>query len=72
MPYFIYQIKPFGQLKKLSELATFQTASLEAKSLRANLDLAASEKIKVIFAEDAWQAEDLLCQVRTAEPRGDD
>jgi hypothetical protein len=72
MPYFIYRVKPFAQLEKLSELATFQEASLEAKSLRANFDLQASEKVKVIFAEDEWQAEDLLCQVRTAAPRGDD
>lgn len=72
MPYYIYQVKPFAQLEKLAELATFQEASLEAKSLRSNLDLQASEKVKVIFADDAWQAEDLLCQVRTPSPRGDD
>jgi hypothetical protein len=31
-----------------------------------------TEKIKIMFAEDALQAEDLLCQVRTPGPKGDD
>jgi hypothetical protein len=72
MPYYIYRIKPFTQLEKLSELPTFQAASHEAKALRASAAPLGQDKIKVIFADNELQAEDLLCQVRTASPRGDD
>ena len=71
MPYYIYRIKPFAQLEQL-ELDNFPEASKQAKKLRQQLDLPATEKVKVIFAEDASQAEDLLCQVRVAGPKGDD
>jgi hypothetical protein len=72
MPYYIYRIKPFTQLEKLLELPTFQAASVEAKALRARAAPLGPDKIKVIFAEDELQAEDRLCQVRAASPRGDD
>lgn len=72
MPYYIYRIKPFSQLEQLSVFESFPDASKQAKVLRLQLDLPASDKIKVIFAEDPLQAEDLLCQVRVAGPKGDD
>lgn len=70
MPYYIYRLKPFGQLEQLSTFETFPEASRQAKILR--LTPAPSEKIKVIFADNPLHAEDLLCQVRTAGPKGDD
>ncbi|GAB4213577.1 MAG: hypothetical protein Fur007_08040 [Rhodoferax sp.] len=72
MPYFVYHVKPFGQIKALGEHASFALASQQAKQLRAEMALPVGEKVKVIFAEDAWTAEDLLCQVREAPPAGDD
>lgn len=72
MPYYIYRIKPFSQLEQLSVFESFPDASKQAKVLRLQLDLPASDKIKVIFAEDPLKAEDLLCQVRVAGPKGDD
>ncbi|MDD2917536.1 hypothetical protein [Rhodoferax sp.] len=72
MPYYIYRIKPFAQFEQLSVFASFAEASKQAKVLRLELDLPASEKVKVIFADNPLQAEDLLCQVRTAGPKGDD
>ncbi|MBE0472621.1 hypothetical protein [Rhodoferax sp.] len=72
MPYYIYHIKPFAQLEQLSVFESFAEASKQAKALRLSLDLPASEKVKVIFADNPLQAEDLLCQVRTAGPKGDD
>lgn len=72
MPYYIYLIKPFTQLDKLAEFASYQEASAQAKALRATQTADAPGKIKVMFADNELQAEDLLCQVRTAPPKGDD
>ncbi|HSN80107.1 MAG TPA: hypothetical protein VLR44_06980 [Rhodoferax sp.] len=72
MPYYIYRVKPFAQLAQLSAHESFSEASSQAKALRLQPDLPATDKIKVIFADSPLQAEDLLCQVRTAGPKGDD
>jgi hypothetical protein len=72
MPYYIYRIKPFAQLEQLAEFDSFPDASRQVKMLRQQLDLPATDKVKVIFAEDPFQAEELLCQVREAGPKGDD
>ncbi|MCB2016218.1 MAG: hypothetical protein KDF54_01660 [Hydrogenophaga sp.] len=72
MPYFIYRVRPFGQLDQLEAHEAFAAASGHAKTLRAELPADSPDKIKVIFAENAWQAEDLLCQVREPGPPGDD
>lgn len=72
MPYYIYQIteQPIRQLKKLASHPSFREATADAKHLRA----AGSEgTVKVIFADNELQAEDLLMQVREAPPMiGDD
>ncbi|MDD2809622.1 hypothetical protein [Rhodoferax sp.] len=72
MPYYIYHVKPFGQLEQLRAFDTFSEASKQAKLLRLQLALPATDKVKVIFAENPSQAEELLCQVRVAGPKGDD
>jgi len=72
MPYYIYRVKPFAQLEKLSEFETFPDASARAKELRAKQVADSPGKIKVMYADNELQAEDLLCQIRTPGPRGDD
>ncbi|MEI6839031.1 MAG: hypothetical protein WCK56_14660 [Alcaligenaceae bacterium] len=72
MPYFIYQVKPFAQLEKLTEHSNFAAASAEAKHLRSALVARATEKIKVMFAGSETEAEDLLCQIRDATPAGEE
>ena len=74
MPYFIYKvIPPLGNLEKVAQHAAFKDASAQAKSLRNAGDLPAGCTIKMIFAENELQAEDLLSQVREPEPLiGDD
>jgi len=72
VPYYIYLVKPFGQLDKLGEHGAFAAASTQAKTLRAALPAGSTEKVKVIFAENELQAEDLLCQVREAGPPGEE
>lgn len=72
MPYFIYRIKPFMQLEKLCEFDNFKEASAKAKTLRTTQATDRADKIKVMFADNELQAEELLCQPRVAGPRGDD
>ena len=72
MPYFVYRIEtlPIKQLKKLDAFEAFRDASSHAKEARTGLP--ANALIKVIFAENELQAEDLLCTVREAQITGDD
>jgi hypothetical protein len=76
MPYYLYRITQIGSLKqmdKLAEFDAFKTASAEAKRLRQGEDFPDNVAVKVMFAENELLAEDLLQQVREAEPQlGDD
>ena len=74
MPYYIYKIhSPIRHLEKVAQHAAFKEASGQAKTLRTSPDLPAGCTVKVIFAENELQAEDLLSQVREPEPLiGDD
>lgn len=76
MPYYIYRVTPLGPVRNLARLdqhEAFKSASNEAKRLRRELDLAPGELVKVIFADNELQAEELLSQVREGEPlTGDD
>lgn len=76
MPYYLYRVTPLGPIRTLTHLTQFEAfkpASDEAKRLRRELDLAPGEQIKVMFAENQLQAEELLNQVREGEPlTGDD
>ena len=72
MPYYIYRVKPFAQLEKLAAFDAFGEASAQAKALRAAQSAGTPGNIKVMFAENELQAEDLLCQVRDAPPKGDE
>lgn len=73
MPYYIYEIveQPIRTLKKIGEHPSFKDASAEAKQLRAAGTYAGT--VKVVFADNELQADDLLSQVREAPPMiGDD
>lgn len=73
MPYYLYEIveRPIKQLKLIGMHPSFKEASTEAKRLRAAGTYAGM--VKVVFAENELQAEDMLSQVREAPPMiGDD
>ena len=72
MPYFIYRIRPPGILEPLHSHESFSQASAQAKQLRGELPPNSLERIKVIFAENHAQAEDLLTQVREPPPPGEE
>jgi hypothetical protein len=76
MPYYLYRVTQTGPIKQLEKITLFdgfKDASAEAKRLRKEPDLPVGTQIKVIFADNELMAEDLLNQVREAEPlTGDD
>jgi len=72
MPYFVFSVRPFGQIEKLAEFSAFKEASAHAKTLRTKHAAPVDARVKVMFADNAQLAEDLLCQVREAGPTGDD
>ena len=82
MPYYVYAVRPFAQLSCVGEHASFAPASAQAKSLRAQpaFNPVAPERgvapenvqYRVMFADSALQAEDLLLEVRTPRPTGEE
>jgi hypothetical protein len=68
MPYYIYRVFPFRRLEKVDVADAFGQASARAKVMRASPDLPADCTIKVIFAANENEAEDLLSQVREPAP----
>ncbi len=75
MPYYIYKVQqnPILQLFKLEEHDAFRDASARAKDLRREMALADGSMVKVIFAGNELEAEDILSQVREPQPElGDD
>lgn len=72
MPYYVYRVRPFAQLDQLAVFDAFKDASVHAKSLRVAGAAPADGRIKVIFAADPTQAEDLLCQIREPGPTGEE
>ena len=72
MPYYLYRVQGFAQLQALGEYATFPEASREAKALRAAEPGLPGRRVRVVFAENPLEAEELLLQVREAPPGGED
>lgn len=70
MPYYVYRMFsfPIRRLEKIEEAASFGAASVRAKALRTRGDLPDGCAIKVIFAANELEAEDLLSQVREPKP----
>ncbi|SPE27027.1 conserved hypothetical protein [Burkholderiales bacterium] len=75
MPYYVYRVEPRGPVRRLEGLGVFddyQSASLECRRLRA-AEGAVGAWFKMIFAENALRAEELLSEVRAPQPLvGDD
>lgn len=75
MPYFIYRIesRPIRLLEKLEQHEIYRDASARVRQLRAELADDAATIVRMIHAESELHAEDLLNEVREAQPvLGDD
>ncbi len=75
MPYYIYKIFefPMKRLEKIEQHDAYKLGSPRSKLLRKELALSEQCNVKMIFAENELQAEELLLQVREPLPElGDD
>lgn len=71
MPYYVYLIKPgvtnlVKNLEKVSEFENFKQAKNFVKEKRASQDEDKSLTYKIIFAENALEAEERLSEQREA------
>jgi len=75
MPYYIYKIFefPMKRLEKIEQHEVYKQGSERSKLLRRDLALSEQCNVKMVFAENELQAEELLMQVREPQPElGDD
>jgi hypothetical protein len=72
MPYYVYAVHPFAQLEQVGEHGAYREASAQAKALREKLGGDAATRIRVMFADSAVAAEDLILAIRDPRPPGDD
>ncbi len=74
MPYYIYRVteQPIKMLSKLEQHDTYRDAAARTKQLRIEMPSEAEYIIKMIFAENEFNAEDLLNQVREPNLEPDD
>lgn len=75
MPYFVYKVFefPMKRLEKIEQHDVYRNATERSKLLRRELALSEQCNVKMIFAENELQAEELLMQVREPAPElGDD
>lgn len=68
MPYFIYKISPHNILELQGLAEKFKDAKARTNELRKTLDPNTGYTIRMIFAENELQAEDLLTQKREPDP----
>jgi hypothetical protein len=75
VPYFVYRIRSTGVVRALEALGShekFGPAREKVRALRSSADPAEGE-VRMVFAENALRAEELLAEVRAPEPMvGDD
>ena len=75
MPYYIYKVFefPIKRVEKIEQHDIYKLGAERGKLLRRDLALTEKCNVKMIFAENEMQAEDLLMQVREPAPElGDD
>ncbi len=70
MPYYIYRVEefPVRRLELVGRDDVFRTASAQTKALRASADLPPGCTVRMVFAGNELEAEDLLNQKREAAP----
>jgi NADH:ubiquinone oxidoreductase subunit D len=75
MPYYIYKVFdfPMKRLEKIEQHDNYKQAADRSKVLRKELAITEQCNVKMMFAENELQAEELLLTVREPAPElGDD
>lgn len=71
MPYFIYRVSPFKVLSFCSQHEEYGIAKTTIRMMRSEQAQHDTDTIKMIFAEDADEAERLLMTKREPQPSED-
>jgi hypothetical protein len=75
MPYYIYKVFefPIKRVEKIEQHDVYKQGAERSKLLRKELALTEQCNVKMMFAENELQAEELLMEVREPAPElGDD
>ena len=75
MPYYIYKVFefPIKRVQKIEQHEVYKQGAERSKLLRKELALTEQCTVKMMFAENELQAEELLMEVREPAPElGDD
>ncbi|MDH3638193.1 MAG: hypothetical protein OES09_06980 [Gammaproteobacteria bacterium] len=72
MPYFLYRVSPDRSLTYLDSFDQYREARSAARSLRKSQAAVDDDMIKMVFAEQATEAETLLTRPRERIPSEDD
>ncbi len=72
MPYFIYRISPHRLLDYVDEFEAYKPARDAVRLMRQQQDKEDLDTLKIIFAKDRYDAENLLKIQRERQPSDDD
>ncbi len=72
MPYFIYRISPERKLNLVESFDRYQDAKRAVTALRVAQESDDADRVKMIFAKDSREAEELLTVKRERQPSEDD
>ncbi len=72
MPYFIYRVSPDTRLELVGSFEDYKQAKRETKLMRAKQHANENHAIKIIFANNPAEAEQLLTTRRERPPSEDD
>ena len=72
MPYYVYKINTMKIMEKVAEYEKFPDASKAAKVLRTELGDPNPRSVRVVFAENELEAEDMVGQEKPFVHTGED
>lgn len=72
MPYFVYSILADTKLELIKSFDTYQEAKQAATAMRLGSPAEENRLVRIIFAQDPTEAEELLRTKRQRQPSEDD
>ena len=72
MPYFVYSISAHKEIELLKTFDAYQEAKRAATTMRLELAPKENRLVRIIFAQDPAEAEELLRTKRERQPSEDD
>ena len=72
MPYFVYSISADKELELLKSFDTYREAKQAVTAMRVELSAKENRLVRIVFAQDPAEAEELLKTKRERQPSEDD